>query len=259
MNINTSILSSKRTQLFIFLFGIFLSNAIVAEIIGVKIFSVESTFGFEPLHLQTFLGTWDINQTAGALNWPFVFITSDIINEYFGKKGVRKVSYLTSGFIAYCFIIIYGATLLTPAPFWLEVNKGTDNFNIDYAFGKIFRQGLGIILGSLTAFLLSQLLDAYIFHAIRKITNGKKIWLRATGSTLVSQLIDSFVVIGIAFVLFGNWTIEQWLSTSLNSYLYKFFTAILMTPLIYLAHNLIDKFLGNEETDQLLQEASLQE
>jgi uncharacterized integral membrane protein (TIGR00697 family) len=259
MNINTSILSSKRTQLFIFLFGIFLSNAIVAEIIGVKIFSVESTFGFEPLHLQTFLGTWDINQTAGALNWPFVFITSDIINEYFGKKGVRKVSYLTSGFIAYCFIIIYGATLLTPAPFWLDVNKGTDNFNIDYAFGKIFRQGLGIILGSLTAFLISQLLDAYIFHAIRKITNGKKIWLRATGSTLVSQLIDSFVVIGIAFVLFGNWTIEQWLSTSLNSYLYKFFTAILMTPLIYLAHNLIDKFLGNEETDQLLQEASLQE
>ena len=259
MNINTSILSSKRTQLFIFLFGIFLSNAIVAEIIGVKIFSVESTFGFEPLHLQTFLGTWDINQTAGALNWPFVFITSDIINEYFGKKGVRKVSYLTSGFIAYCFLIIYGATLLTPAPFWLDVNKGNDNFNIDYAFGKIFRQGLGIITGSLTAFLISQLLDAYIFHAIRKITDGKKIWLRATGSTLVSQLIDSFVVIGIAFVLFGNWTIEQWLSTSLNSYLYKFFTAILMTPLIYLAHNIIDKFLGNEETDQLLKEASLQE
>ncbi|MEA5139805.1 queuosine precursor transporter [Arcicella rigui] len=258
MNINTSLLSSKRTQLFIFLFGIFLSNAIVAEIIGVKIFSVESTFGFEPLHLQTFLGTWDINQTAGALNWPFVFITSDIINEYFGKKGVRKVSYLTSGFIAYCFLIIYGATLLTPAPFWLEVNKGTDNFNIDYAFGKIFRQGLGIITGSLTAFLISQLLDAYVFHAIRKITDGKKIWLRATGSTLVSQLIDSFVVIGIAFVIFGNWTIEQWLSTSLNSYLYKFFTAILMTPLIYLAHNLIDKFLGNEESDQLLKEASNQ-
>jgi queuosine precursor transporter len=259
MNIDTSFFSSKRTVLFIFLFGIFLSNAIVAEIIGVKIFSVESTFGFAPLHLQTFLGTWDINQTAGALNWPFVFITSDIINEYFGKKGVRKVSYLTSGFIAYCFLIIYGATLLTPAPFWLDVNKGTDNFNIDYAFGKIFRQGLGIITGSLTAFLISQLLDAYIFHAIRKITDGKKIWLRATGSTLVSQLIDSFVVIGIAFVLFGNWTIEQWLSTSLNSYLYKFFTAILMTPLIYLAHNVIDRYLGNEETDQLLKEASLQE
>lgn len=243
MTIDTSLLTSKKARLFIVLFGIFLSNAIVAEIIGVKIFSVEGTFGFQPLHLQTFLGTWDLNQTAGALNWPFVFITSDIINEYFGKKGVQRVSYLTAGFIAYCFVIIYGATLLTPADFWIEVNKGTDNFNINTAFGKIFRQGLGIISGSLIAFLISQILDASIFHYIRNKTEGKKIWLRATGSTLVSQLIDSFVVIGIAFVLFGNWTIEQWISTASNSYLYKFFTAILLTPVIYLAHNVIDKYL----------------
>ena len=246
MTIDTSLLNSKRTKLFIVLLGIFLSNAIVAEIIGVKIFSVEGTLGFQPLHLQTFLGTWDLNQPAGALNWPFVFITSDIINEYFGKKGVQRVSYLTAGFIAYCFVIIYGATLLTPANFWIEVNKGTDNFNINTAFGKIFRQGLGIISGSLTAFLISQLLDASVFHYIRNKTKGKKIWLRATGSTLVSQLIDSFVVIGIAFVLFGNWTIEQWVSTALNSYLYKFFTAILLTPVIYLAHYWIDKYLLEE-------------
>lgn len=259
MNSKTPVLSSKRNKLFIFLFGIFLTNAIVAEIIGVKIFSVEATFGFQPLHLQTFLGTWDINQTAGALNWPFVFITSDIINEYFGKRGVKRVSYLAAGFIAYSFIIIYGATLLSPAPFWLDVNKGNDNFNIDYAFGKIFRQGLGIITGSLTAFLISQLLDAYIFHAIRKVTDGKKIWLRATGSTLVSQLIDSFVVIGIAFVLFGNWSIEQWLSTSLNTYLYKFIVAILLTPLIYLAHTLIDQYLGDDLTDRLQDQAAHQE
>jgi uncharacterized integral membrane protein (TIGR00697 family) len=246
MTIDASFLNTKKTKLFIFLFGIFLSNAVVAEIIGVKIFSVETTLGFQPLHLPTFLGFWDLNQPAGALNWPFVFITSDIINEYFGKKGVQRVSVLTAGFIAYCFIIIYGSTLLSPAPFWLEVNKGDNNFDINYAFGKIFRQGLGIIIGSLTAFLVSQLLDAYIFHSIRNYTNGKKIWLRATGSTLISQLIDSFVVIGIAFVLFGNWTIEQWLSTSLNSYLYKFCTAILLTPIIYLAHYCIDKYLSEE-------------
>ena len=120
MTIDTSLLNSKRTKLFIVLFGIFLSNAIVAEIIGVKIFSVEGTLGFQPLHLQTFLGTWDLNQPAGALNWPFVFITSDIINEYFGKKGVQRVSYLTAGFIAYCFIVIYGATLLLPLTFGLK-------------------------------------------------------------------------------------------------------------------------------------------
>ena len=207
------------------------------------------------MHLQTFFGTWDINQTAGALNWPFVFITSDIINEYFGTKGVKKISFLTAGFIAYSFVIIYGATLLTPAQFWIDVNKGDNNFDINYAFAKIFRQGLGIITGSLSAFLISQILDAYVFHSIRKVTGHKKIWLRATGSTLVSQLIDSFVVIGIAFVVFGNWTIDQWISTSLNNYLYKFFSAILMTPLIYLAHNLIDGYLGKELSDELISEA----
>jgi queuosine precursor transporter len=253
MNIeaSSSILNSRRSKLFVFLFGIFLSNAVVAEIIGAKIFSLEATLGFQPLHLDTFLGVWDINQPAGALNWPFVFITSDLINEYFGKKGVRRVSFLTAAFIAYSFIIIYSATKLAPADFWIDVNKGDDNFNINYAFGKIFRQGLGIILGSLTAFLISQILDAYVFHYLRTKTEGKKIWLRATGSTLVSQLIDSFVVIGIAFVLFGNWTVEQWVSTSLNSYLYKFFAAIVLTPFIYLAHNLIDKYLAGEKIKEL--------
>jgi queuosine precursor transporter len=247
MNIDafSNILDSRRSKLFVFLFGVFLSNAIVAEIIGVKIFSLEATLGLQPLHLDT----WDINQPAGALNWPFVFITSDLVNEYFGKKGVRRISFVTAAFIAYSFIIIYGSTKLAPADFWIDVNKGDDNFNINYAFGKIFRQGLGIILGSLTAFLISQLLDAYVFHSIRKATQGKKLWLRATGSTLVSQLIDSFVVIGIAFVLFGNWTVEQWISTSLNSYLYKFFAAIVLTPVIYLAHNLIDKYLAGDKNN----------
>jgi queuosine precursor transporter len=243
--------SPKKQNLFIILFGIFLTNAIVAEIIGVKIFSVESTLGIQPLHLQIFGFTWDINQTAGALNWPFVFITSDIINEYFGRKGVKKISYFTAGFIAYSFIIIYMATLLVPANFWIDVNKGDDNFNINIAFAKIFRQGLGIITGSLTAFLISQLLDSYVFHKIKTATGNKKLWLRATGSTLVSQLIDSFVVIGIAFVLFGNWTIGQWISTAMNAYIYKFVVAILLTPIIYLAHNLIDKYLVTTENNSI--------
>ncbi len=258
MSIEASVINTKRTKLYIFLLGIFLTNALVAEIIGVKIFSVEKTLGFEPLHLQTFFGTWDLNQPAGALNWPFVFITSDIINEYFGRNGVRKISFLTAGFIAYSFIIIYGATLLVPADFWLSVNEGNDHFNINEAFSKIFRQGLGIITGSLSAFLISQILDAYVFHSIRKVTKGERIWLRATGSTLVSQLIDSFVVIGIAFVLFGNWTVDQWISTSLNSYLYKFVSAIVMTPLIYAAHHLIDQYLGKDLAATLTQEASNQ-
>ncbi len=238
---------SKRQKLFIFLFGIFLTNAIIAEIIGVKIVSIEKSLGFDPLHLLTSWGTfWDLNQTAGALNWPIVFIVSDIINDYFGKKGVRFISFTTAGFIAYSFIIIYLATLLVPADFWLDTNRGASNFNINEAFSRIFRQGLGIITGSLLAFLVSQIADALIFERIKAKTGSKMIWLRATGSTLISQLIDSFLVIGVAFYLFGNWTIGQWFNVSLNNYLYKFFVAILFTPLLYFAHHYIEQYLKEE-------------
>lgn len=239
---------TRRQKLFIFLFGIFLTNAIIAEIIGVKIVSIEKTLGFEPLHLATSWGTfWDLNQTAGALNWPIVFIVSDIINDYYGKKGVRFISYNTAGFIAYSFLIIYLATLLVPADFWVETNLGSSNFNINDAFSRIFRQGLGIITGSLLAFLVSQITDALIFEKIKARTGNKMIWLRATGSTLVSQLIDSFLVIGVAFYLFGNWTISEWFNVSLNNYLYKFLVAIIFTPVLYLAHHFIEKYLAKEE------------
>jgi len=132
---------------------------------------------------------------------------------------------------------------LVPADFWIEVNKG---ININEAFSRIFRQGLGIITGSLTAFLISQIIDATVFERIKKTTGNKHIWLRATGSTLISQLIDSFLVIGIAFYAFGNWSISQWMNVSLNNYFYKFFVAILFTPLLYLAHYCIEKYLKKE-------------
>ncbi|MHA8066209.1 queuosine precursor transporter [Aquirufa sp. ROCK2-A2] len=238
---------SRKQKLFIFLFGIFLTNAIIAEIIGVKIVSIEKSLGFQPLGLLTPWGDkWDFNQTAGALNWPLVFITSDIINDYFGKKGVKFISYTTAVFVAFSFFIIYISTLLVPADFWLNVNSDGKGFNIDFAYSKIFRQGLGIIAGSISAFLVSQLIDAYVFENIKNRTGKKYIWLRATGSTLISQLIDSILVIGIAFYVFGNWTLSEWMNVSFNNYLYKFLIAILFTPLLYLAHFLIEKYLEKE-------------
>jgi hypothetical protein len=153
------------------------------------------------------------------------------------------------------------ATILLPADFWLDVNKVDSKgnpINIDEGFKLIFRQGLGIIIGSLTAFLVGQILDAYVFHRLRNFTNNKLIWLRATGSTLFSQLIDSFVVVFIAFYIFGDWPINQVLAVGSVNYIYKFAVAILLTPLIYLAHYLIDKYLGKEESEELI-EAAMQE
>lgn len=251
---------TRKTNLFIILGSIFLTNAILAEIIGVKIFSGEKTLGFEPVN-WTFFGEYvlDFNLTAGAVIWPIVFITTDIINEYFGKKGVRKISFITAGLIAYVFVVISIVTILVPADFWLDVNSQTpsgDGFDINYAFNTIFRQGLGIIIGSLTAFLLGQLIDVFVFQKLRAVTGPKMIWLRATGSTLVSQFFDSFVVLGIAFYVFGNWSINQIIAVGLINYFYKFTVAILLTPLLYVGHGLIDGYLGKELAEDMTKEAS---
>jgi len=252
---------TKKTNLFIILSGIFLTNAILAEIIGVKIFSGENTVGLQPAG-WTFFGDYilDFNLTAGAVIWPIVFLTTDVINEYYGKAGVKKISFITAFFIAYIFLVITAVTGLPPAQFWLEVNETDDAgnpFNINYAFNTIFRQGLGIIAGSLIAFLFGQLVDVFVFQKLRKFTGSKMIWLRATGSTVVAQFFDSFIVLIVAFYLFGNWTWEQVISVGIINYIYKFVVAILMTPLLYLGHSLIDRYLGKEGADRMTADASM--
>lgn len=253
----TPFAETKRTRLFIVLSGIFLTNALVAEMIGTKIFSFEGTVGMAPANLNVLGFTMDFNLTAGALIWPVVFITSDLINEYFGKPGVKRISYLTAALIAYSFLIIFVAIELPAANFWLDANsRDADGnyFNMDFAFRRIFGQGLRIILGSLSAFLIGQLVDVFVFQRLRALTGSKMLWLRATGSTLVSQLIDSFVVLYIAFAgIFPN---SQIIAIGITNYIYKFAVAILLTPVIYLGHYLIDRYLGKSESDKLLEEAA---
>ncbi|GAP43151.1 conserved hypothetical integral membrane protein [Lentimicrobium saccharophilum] len=239
--------SQKRTQLYLFLSAIFLTNALVAEFAGVKIFSLEKLLGLMPAQLPFFGGQkLDFNLSVGVVIWPIVFLVSDLVNEYFGRNGVRKISFITAGMIAWSFLIVLAGTEVPPADFWLNLNQTdpTGNpFDINYAYTSIFRAGLGIIIGSLAAFLVSQLIDAYAFHYLKALTGSKKLWLRATGSTVISQLIDSFVILFIAFYLLGNWSMQQVLQVGLVQYTYKVSLAILLTPLIYLAHWLIDGYL----------------
>ncbi len=252
-----STLDQKRSRLFVILAGIFITNALMAEMIGVKIFSAETTVGLQPAHLNILGFTMDFNLTAGVIIWPIVFITTDLINEYFGKPGVKRISYLTAILIAYAFIVLLLAIDLPPADWWLNENK-TDTqgnfFNINYAFGKIFGQGQRIIIGSLTAFILGQLIDVFVFHRLRNVTGGKLLWLRSTGSTLVSQFIDSFVVLYIAFA--GTYPHKLIIAIGITNYIYKFAVAILLTPLIYFGHSLIDNYLGRENAEKLSEEAA---
>jgi uncharacterized integral membrane protein (TIGR00697 family) len=255
----TPTLDQKKNRLFVILSGIFLTNAIMAEMIGVKIFSGEQTLGFSPAHLNILGFVMDFNLTAGAIIWPVVFVTSDLINEYFGKPGVKRISYLAAFFIGYSFLVIFLTIKLPPAEWWLDANSKDlqgNYFNVDFAFNKILGQGQRIIIGSLSAFLLSQFVDVFVFQRLRKFTGQKLLWLRATGSTLVSQFIDSFVVLYIAFI--GIFSGEQLIAIGITNYIYKFSVAILLTPLIYIGHYFIDRYLGKENAHRMSEEAALQ-
>lgn len=220
----------KREFVYLILSGIFITNALLGELLGGKLVQVgPATF------------------SLGVISWPIVFIITDLINEYFGKDGVRRLTFFTVGLILYTFAIItIGMNI--PAASFSPVSD--ENFN------NVFGQSSWIILGSICAFLISQLVDVLVFWMVHSRTKGRFLWLRATGSTAVSQLIDTFVVLGIAFYLPGvlgfvksgqtAMSFEQYLQTSSSNYGYKLFIAIVLTPLIYAGHGIIEKALAKE-------------
>jgi uncharacterized integral membrane protein (TIGR00697 family) len=247
---------NKKQKLFLVLGAFFIANAIVAEFIGAKIFSVENTLGFSSMNLTIFgLDHQNLNMTCGVLLWPAVFLMTDIINEYFGQKGVRFFSYLGAILIAYAFLGVFAAMKTTPADWWIMQSSNGEEINMDKAYNAVFGQGLLIIIASITAFIIGQLVDVFLFHAIKKRTGHRMMWLRSTGSTVVSQFIDTFVVLGIAFYLPGKMTGQQFIVTAMVSYLYKFIIALLVTPLLYLVHKWVDGYLGKEFSEHLQLEA----
>ena len=247
-----NILKDRPTKLFVIFTAFFVANALIAESIGTKIFSLEKLFGQQPLNFTLFgesgLG---LSLTCGVLLWPLEFVMTDIINEYYGPKAVRRISYIAVGLIMYAFLMFYVAMGVPAADFWFGTGVQDGIPDMSKAFNGIFGQGMWIIFGSLTAFLVSQIVDVTIFHKIKKITGEKKVWLRATGSTLVSQLVDSFIVLFIAFKIGKGWSWQLVFAICLINYAYKFTMAILLTPVIYFVEYRIEKYFGPETTKKM--------
>ena len=247
----------RANRLFIILAGFVLTNALIAEFVGVKIFALEESVGANPFHWSLFGINGTLNFTAGVLLWPFVFIMTDVINEYFGVRGVRLISWIAVAFISYAFVAAYAAISLAPATFWVDVNAQMGVPDIQKAYAVVFGQGLWTICGSIIAFLVGQLIDVTIFHRILKLTGERHVWLRATASTAVSQLLDSFIVLYIAFVIGPqHWSIPQVLAVGTVNYVYKMCAAIALIPLLYLARAGIRRYLGAGEAERLRQEAA---
>ena len=251
--------SAPRAQrMFLVLAGFFIANAVIAEFIGVKILALEDTLGLNPFEWKLFGESGSLNFTAGTLLWPVVFIMTDIINEFYGQRGVRFLSWLAVGLIAYAFLFAYIAIALAPASWWVGAANESGVPDLQAAYAYVFGQGLWTIAGSITAFLVGQLIDVRIFHSIRQRTGERHIWMRATVSTFVSQFIDSFVVLHIAFVIGPqHWSTNRWLAIGTVNYSYKVLAAIALIPLIYLLRIGIDAWLGKNLADRLKREAAL--
>lgn len=212
---------SRRDRVFLVLAGIFITHALLGELIGGKLFTA-----------------WGWVMSIGVIPWPVVFVTTDLVNEYFGPTAVRRLTLLAVGLIVYAFALLFICMQVTAA----EISPVSDA-----AFDMVFGQSMWIIVGSLIAFAVSQLLDAMVFVALRKRTGERLLWVRAVGSTIVSQLIDTFIINGIAFGVSGRLTSEQVVELSITNYGYKFLIAIATMPVIYAGHGIMDRYLRGGE------------
>lgn len=222
--------AGNRDRIFVVLAGVFVTNALLGELIGGKLIAVGPFV-----------------MSVGVLSWPVVFLTTDLVNEYFGKAGVRRLTFVTIALILYAFVLLYAAMGVPAAPF-----SPVD----DASFTRVFGQSLWIIAGSIIAFAVSQLVDVVVFWFFRHRTGGRRLWLRATGSTAVSQLVDTFVILAIAFWLPGKLALDEFLRLAATNYAYKLLIAVAITPLLYAAHAAIDRFLGRAEAHDLVARAA---
>lgn len=217
---------SKKDILFLVLAGFFITNALVAEMIGGKLIQIGP-----------------FTQSIGILPWPVVFLATDITNEYFGKRGVRIVTFITVGLIAYTFLLLW-ISMQIPAVGFSPISQES--------FNQVFGTGMYMIIGSIIAFTVSQLTDVGVFWIIRNKTGANMVWLRATGSTVVAQLIDTFIVQFVAFVIPGVWTLREFFENATFGYVFKLLVALLLIPMIYIAHALIDRYLGEKNADKMI-------
>lgn len=244
-----------RSQvLLITLCSLFVGFFVTAELLGAKLW--EFSFGFGPRDIGLGEGAKFV-ATAGILAFPLTFILTDIINEYFGLRMVRLFT-IAAIVVNLALQPVVQAAIRVPA---VSFTEGVSAAEVQSAYSLALGQTWAIVVASLFAFALGQMLDARVFTWLRHKTGGKMLWLRAQGSTVVSQLVDSFVVIFLAFVILpaalgmSHMSARTAAEISLTNYVYKFFIAVGITPVLYGVHALVERYLGEAETQALIHAA----
>jgi queuosine precursor transporter len=216
----------KRHKLFLVLTAVFMTCFVVGDIIGGKL--VQWTiFG------HTF------TSTVGMVPFPITFLLTDVVNEFYGKRAARFITLLGFGMGVLAFAIIYLAAAFpfasfTRAPGWPGMNE--------QSFTNVFLGSLRMIAASLCAFLVAQFVDIGVFHLLKRLTSNKLLWLRATGSTVASQLIDTITITVVAWT--GLRSTSEIVNIIYTNYGLKVLIAFGLTPLVYLCHSLVERRLG---------------
>jgi queuosine precursor transporter len=209
---------TPRYRLYLVLVALFVTSLLVADIVAGKFFQVGG-----------------LEMSVGTVTFPIAFLLTDIVNEYYGRPGARLMTWVGMAMLIVGFGIITASRLLPPGP---HTPVSQDSF--DAVFGLSAR----LFGASLIAYLISQIADIYAFHTVKRITQSRHLWLRAIGSTVLSQVVDTiFVNVGAQY---GNVSNGQLVEIILFSYLYKIVVAIVLTPLCYLAHDIITTRMGIE-------------
>ncbi len=201
----------RRQQLYVWLCGLFVAALLTADLIGGKFFRVGST-----------------DLSVGMLVFPLTFVLTDVLNEFYGPQRTRLVTFVGLGAAVFAFALIQVAIALPVSP---------ESPLPGPAFATVFGWSARLYIASLSAYLVGQLLDISLFSLLRRLTRHRLLWLRATGSTLGSQLIDSTIVTFVLLV--GQKPLAFIFTVVRDSYLLKVLIAIAFTPLIYGVHALI--------------------
>lgn len=224
-------------KVYLWLATIFIASLLIADIVGIKLFRIPLPF--------TLFGFDAIEHTCGMLTFPVTFLLTDLVNEYYGPRAARRITYL--GLAAALFV--FGVINLAQAMPYLDApyNVRPEQFDAIFGSAKV------MYLASLCAYLVGQLSDIAVFGFFKRLTGQRFVWLRATGSTVISQFIDSFVVSYLAFSLGRQIVADPALppaplsaipAIAVTGYLLKFAIAIAITPLIYAGRMVMHRWFG---------------
>ncbi len=250
--IEASHLHARRERVFLVFAGLFLGTLTMLNILGIsrfiKLASWETADGLE----LTFA------VAVGVLPYPITFLCTDFISEFYGRRRanfVVLVGLLLNGWVV--FILWLGGIL----PGFEPTDPQTGELLRDAAdrlpvFFEIRALTFGAVAASMIAYLGAQLCDVYLFHFWKKLTQGKMLWVRNNGSTMISQAVDTVAVIlitywvgGLAGVIDVDRSVgPQLLLLIATGYAFKFAVALLDTIPFYIGVKFLSRYLQIDPT-----------